>query len=95
VKWPGLLVTGVTTGGTIRKKKKKAPKPPATLNGANWISSEAKEIMAQDIIDGHIEPDPKVAVDVHEMYKKLYAHRAEFKDFPFIEERYKDRLDKL
>jgi hypothetical protein len=51
--------------------------------------------MVQDIIDGHIEPDPKVAVDVHEMYKKLYAHRAEFKDFPFIEERYKDRLDKL
>jgi hypothetical protein len=51
--------------------------------------------MAQDIIDGHIEPDPKVVVDVHKMYEKLYAHRAEFKDFPFREERYKDRLDKL
>jgi hypothetical protein len=51
--------------------------------------------MAQDIIDGHIELDPKVAVDVHEMYENLYAHRAEFKDFPFIEERYKDWLDKL
>jgi hypothetical protein len=32
---------------------------------------------------------------IQKMYKKLYAHRAEFKDFPFIEERYKDRLDKL
>jgi hypothetical protein len=47
--------------------------------------------MAQDIIDGRIEPDPKVAVDVQEMYEKLYAHRAEFKDFPFIEERYAPR----
>jgi hypothetical protein len=27
--------------------------------------------------------------------KILYAHRAEFKDFPFIEEHYKDWLDKL
>ena len=68
-------------------------KPPATLNGAKWISSDARKLMAQDIIDGLIPEEGPV--DVDELWKNLYAEHELFVNFPYSKERYKARLDTL
>lgn len=68
-------------------------RPPATLNGAKWGSSDAKKLMAQDIIDGLIPEEGPV--DIDEVYKTLYEGHELFKNFPYNRERYKARLDTL
>ena len=36
-------------------------RPPASLNGADWGSSEAKHLMAQDMLDGLVPIDQPIA----------------------------------
>jgi hypothetical protein len=64
---------------------------PAALNGAKWGSSDAKKLMAQDIIDGLIPKEGPV--DIDQVYKTLYAGHKLFANFPYSRERYKARLD--
>ena len=69
-------------------------RPPATLNGADWGSSDAKKLIIQDMLDGLVPVREKVR-DIEKLFNELYAHQPEFKDFPFDKERYKDRIERL
>ena len=42
--------------------KATTPRPPATLNGADWKTSKAKLLISQDIIDGIIPLDGPYAI---------------------------------
>ena len=68
-----------------KKKTAPKPKPKATLNNADWKSSDAKKLMAQDVIDGLIPLTGHV--DVREMYDSLYKDHPLFKNFPFVQDR--------
>ena len=68
-------------------------RPPATLNGAKWISSDARKLMAQDILDGYIPLEGPV--DIEDLYNRLYSDHPLFTDFPFDKKRYADRLKTL
>ena len=76
------------------KKEQKEERPPATLNKAAWVSSEARKLIAQDIIDGHI-PSFGEPFDTEEVFNRLYAGNAFFDDFPYDKERYKNRIVSL
>lgn len=77
---------------TDAKGKKK--RPPATLNGALWQGSDAKNMIAQDIIDGHIPPYP-TAINVEEIFEELYSGHPYFDNFPFDRTRYRGRIQSL
>lgn len=75
-------------------KKEKPPRPPATLNGANWGGSNAKNLIAQDIIDGHIPALP-TQINVEDIFENLYSGHPYFDNFPFDKERYRTRIQSL
>lgn len=80
-----------------RAKKPKAPppkRPPATLNNAQWISSDARQLIAQDIIDGRVPPHG-TKFDATEVFNRLYHGHAFFADFPFDHKRHKLRIKSL
>ena len=67
------------------------PVPPPTAAAAApgrkakalpWRSSEAKQIMVQDMMDGIVPVDVKIK-DPEKLYRELYAHRVEFVDYPY------------
>ena len=75
--------------------EQEAPKrPPVSLNGAEWINSDAKKLMVQDMMDGIVPVDEKI-LNVEKLFNELYAHQPEFKDFPFDITRYTDRIGRL
>lgn len=49
----------------------KKTRPPASLNGAKWKTSKAKQLVAQDIIDGLIPMEGPL--DVDEIFHRLYS----------------------
>ena len=70
-------------------------KPPATLNNAVWKSSDARHLIAQDIIDGRIPP-LGTPINPTEIFYRLYGDdHPYFKNFPFDHERYKTRIESL
>jgi hypothetical protein len=69
-------------------------RPPPSLNGADWASSDAKRLICQDMLDGLVPIDEKIH-DVERLYNELYAHQPEFRDFPFDRTRYADRIGRL
>lgn len=69
-------------------------RPPASLNGADWGTSEAKQLLAQDMLDGIVPVDTKIN-DIERLHEELHKHQPEFKDFPFDLERYKARIGRL
>jgi len=73
--------------------KTRKPKLPATLNNAKWLGSKAKDQIAQDIIDGLIPSEGKI--NVKEIFGTMYKDNPLFKDFPWNEERYVDRIQSL
>lgn len=79
---------------TIGKQLSKSDKPPASLNGAQWIGSDAKHLMTQDMLDGLVPCDTKIK-NIFKLYSEFYAHQPEFKNFPFEESRYKSRIESL
>ena len=83
--------TGDATTGDVAEEDKR---PDATLNGASWRYSDARELMGQDIIDGHIPP-LGVPFDPKEIYDRLYSGHPYFKNFPYDAERYKNRIVSL
>jgi hypothetical protein len=76
------------------KKKSKDDRPPATLNGEDWVNSDAKKLMVQDMLDGLVPVDKKIK-DVKKLYDELYAHQPEFNNFPFDHTRYADQIARL
>jgi hypothetical protein len=68
-------------------------RPPAALNNAVWRTSKAKQLVAQDIIDGEIPAEGDYAQD--EVFERLYKDHAFFVDFPYDYEHYKARIDRL
>lgn len=79
---------------TSKKTLAAADKPPASLNGAQWISSPAKHLMTQDMLDGLVPVSEKVK-NIFRLWVTMYAHQPEFKDFPYEESRFKSRLEAL
>ena len=69
-------------------------RPPASLNGADWGASDAKNLIAQDLLD-NIVPCAERIEDIKQLFDELYAHQPEFKDFPFDEPRYRARIERL
>ena len=69
------------------------PRPAASLNGAKWIASDARKLMAQDIIDGFIPTEGKI--NSKEIYDTLYRDHPFFANFPFDKVRYDNRLKTL
>ena len=47
-----------------------------------WISSDAKKLMTQDMMDGII-PVKEPIKDPQKLYNQLYADRPEFADYPY------------
>ena len=78
-------------GPTTRSK---IDRPPASLNKEKWQYSEARKIIAQDMIDGIVPIDEKIK-DTRKLYEELYAHLPEFNDFPFDKTRYDTRVKSL
>ena len=70
---------------------KASERPPATLNGAEWINSDAKRLMVQDMMDGIVPVNERIK-NYRKLYDELYAHQPEFEDFPFDTERYGPKL---
>jgi len=68
-------------------------RPPATLNGADWRNSTAKQLVAQDVIDGLIPLEGDI--DVLAIFNDLYADHSFFANFPFDETRYKSRFESI
>ena len=79
---------------TAKKTLAAHDKPPVSMNGAQWISSPAKHLMTQDMLDGLVPVDEKIQ-NVFKLWSTMYAHQPEFKDFPFEETRYKGRIESL
>lgn len=77
-------------------KAKLAPydKPPVSLGGEQWINSEAKHLMIQDMLDGLVPCDQKIK-NVFKLWKDFYAHQPQFKNFPYEESRFRSRLEAL
>jgi hypothetical protein len=61
--------------------KKASPRPPASFNDANWKTSKAKQLIAQDIIDGRVPVEGNI--DIEELFQREYAGHDYFKNFPF------------
>lgn len=74
--------------------RQKSDRPPASLNGADWRTSAAKRLIAQDMIDGLVPFDTKIR-DIQRLYQEFYSHQPEFADFPYDEERYKQRIARI
>jgi len=77
--------------------KETEEKTPAALNGADWKCSAAKEFVAQCFIDGvlPLDKDELQDLDVEDACDNLFADRDEFKKFPFREDIYEGRLERL
>lgn len=74
---------------------KGAPKrPPCSLNGADWGASDAKQLIAQDMLD-EIVPYKEKIKDPKALFDKLYSHQPEFADFPWDLDRYKARFGRI
>ena len=71
-----------------------ADKPPASLNGALWINSDAKHLMTQDMLDGLIPSDKRIN-NIFKLWTEFYSQQPEFKDFPYEETRFRSRLEGL
>lgn len=71
--------------------KTEEERPEAALNGAHWATSQARQLMAQDLLDGLIAEKYKA----EEVYNRLYAQQPEFSDFPFDNTRYRTRINSL
>lgn len=68
-------------------------RPSPTLNGAQWQGSKAKDQVAQDMIDNRIPLTGPL--NTKEIYDRLYANDPNFKNFPYIKERYDSRFKTL
>jgi hypothetical protein len=77
-----------------RKKDTSIPRPPVSLNGADWGTSDAKHLMIQDMLDGLVPVDEKIK-DIKKLFDDMYAHQPEFADFPFDDERYTNRVKSI
>jgi hypothetical protein len=67
------------------------PRPPVSLNGADWGTSDAKHLIIQDMLDGLVPVDENIK-DVRRLFEDMYAHQPEFADFTFDEKCYKARI---
>ena len=87
------LVT-IETMSSSSPSENPGSRPPASLNGADWRSSDAKQLMTQDMLDGLVPFDEKIK-DIKVLYDTMYAHQPQFADFPFDEARYKSRVSRI
>ena len=55
---------------------------PPKAKKPTWLKSAAKQLIAQDMIDG-IVPINEPIIDYRKLYDELYADTPEFEDFPF------------
>ena len=69
-------------------------RPPASLNGADWGSSDAKHLIVQDMMDGLVPYDVRIQ-NVRRLFDQMYANQPEFENFPFDKERYRDRITRI
>ena len=74
-------------------KQRAAPRPPASLNNADWKTSKAKLLISQDIIDGLIPMEGRL--DLETLFNQHYRDHKYFANFPFDQTRYHDRIDQL
>ncbi len=71
-----------------KSKAKDEPKKP------NWRFSDAKQIMAQDMIDSIIPINVKIN-DTKRLYDELYASNPLFAAFPYDKKLYDTRVERL
>jgi hypothetical protein len=74
-----------------RNPVERTRRPPPSLNGADWGTSDAKHLIIQDMLDGLV-PVMENIRDISRLFNEMYAHQPEFANFPFDEERYKARI---
>jgi hypothetical protein len=74
--------------------KEPKERPPVSLNGADWRTSDAKKLIVQDMMDNIVPVAPRIR-DIQKLFAELYADQPEFADFPFDEQRYKDRINRI
>ena len=68
-------------------------RPPASLNKADWKTSKAKQVVAQDIIDGVIPMKGKF--DSFSLCDRYCASNEWFRNFPFDQTRCDSRIKSL
>jgi len=81
------------TMATRKTKATKEQRPPASLNNADWRYSKAKQLVSQDLIDGLIPLEGHF--DAKEIFKEHYEGHEFFKNFPFDQERYTARIERI
>jgi hypothetical protein len=68
--------------------------PPASLNGAEWGTSEAKRLIAQDMMDNLVPYLEKIN-NPFRLFEEFYANQPEFKNFPYDQKRYAARFKRI
>lgn len=69
-------------------------RPPCSLNGADWGTSDAKQLTAQDMLD-EIVPHKEKIKDPQALFNQLCAHQPKFANFPWDLERHKSRFSRI
>ena len=59
----------------------------ATKKKPAWITSMARQLIAQDMIDGIVSCEEPIK-DTKKLYDELYAGNTYFSDFPYVHERF-------
>ena len=68
-------------------------RPPASTDGSLWRYSEARDQLAQDLIDGIIPMEGPF--DSKDIFDNLWADLPAFKQFPYDKQRYDDRITSM
>lgn len=68
-------------------------RPKASLNGASWRFSDAREQLAQDLIDGIIPLEGPF--DSADIFDSLWKDNPAFKNFPYDKVRYDGRIESM
>jgi hypothetical protein len=63
-------------------------------NGHKWRFSKAKQLIAQDMIDGLVPTDEPI-VNVEKLFNDFYRDHEYFAEFPFDKTLYKGRFERL
>ena len=67
---------------------------PPTAPKPNWRKSKAKQLVAQDMIDGIVPVDQPIK-DPERLYNEMYADHEYFQDFPFDKKKFTGYFERL
>lgn len=92
----GLLVTVTTHPQNYQSAmaNNAAGNPPAEAPKLDWAKSTAKQLIAQDMMDGLVPYDVEVK-DKEKLYNDMYAGTVEFADWPYEKDSFYRRFRSL